>query len=375
MHLIIPFARYQLFVYLLTGLFMLVLSPTILAADGTKAKQPQLVIVAPAELQTISDRLEALGTARANESVNITSNTSEKIREIHFEDSQRVHAGEVLVVLEQDEEQANLQQALAQLHERKLALQRSLSLEKQKLAPTDALDRARLAVEEAQANISAIQARINERIIRAPFNGIVGLRQISIGSRVEAGSLITTLDDTSTIKLDFGIPAIYLAQLKPGMEIIALAAATGKTEFHGTVKSIDSRVDPVTRSVQVRALLPNSEGLIIPGMLMHISLLQNTRKALLIPETALLPLGEKQFVMLRAHKDGEDVAEQRQVHIGIRIPGKVEILQGLEEQDQVITHGSSKVKPGKPIKVLAVDDGTRSLDDLIKGRVLKGSRP
>ena len=243
-------------------------------AAAVPADKPKHVIMAPVVLKEISDRVEALGTALANESVNITSNVSEKIEEIHFEDGQSVKAGEILVVLNQAEEQANLKQAQAVRGERKLALDRLLQLDERKLAAPDEIDRTRLELAQAEASITAIKARISDRVIRAPFDGVVGLRDISVGALVESGDLIATLDDTSRIKLDFSVPAMFLAELKPGLKIKARATALGNKEYRGKVRSIDSRVDPVTRSVQVRALLPNPDGSIIPGILMQVDLLR-----------------------------------------------------------------------------------------------------
>jgi len=361
---------------LINYLVMLVLLPvagdiTAFAAQAPK-DIPKHVIVAPVVLEQISDRVEALGTTRANESVNITANVSEKIREIHFEDGQQVKAGEILVVLNQAEEQANLKQAQAVRGERQLALDRLLQLEERKLAATDEIDRTRLELEQAQASITAIKARIGDRVIRAPFDGVVGLRDISVGALVETGDLIATLDDTSQIKLDFSVPAMFLAELKPGLKIRARATALDNREFLGEVKSIDSRVDPVTRSVQVRALLPNPGGNMIPGILMQVDLLRNTRQALVIPEAALLPLANKQYVMVRINKDGKDTVEKRDVQIGIRMPGYVEILSGLSVDEYVVTHGNSKVRAGDSLDVLAVDDGSVDIATIIKGQNNKG---
>ena len=357
-----------------------ILSAFMFFSASTYAAKPvknrlQQVVVAPVQSQQISDRIEALGTARANESVILTANVSEKVEAIYFDDGQLVQTDDVMVVLEQDEEKATLAQAKALLGERQLALQRLLRLEKKKLAPTDELDRARLNVEQAEANINAIQARINDRVIRAPFNGVVGLRNISQGSLVETGNPVATLDDISLIKLDFTLPAVYLSDLKPGIKIRAHAKALASQVYEGEIKSIDSRIDPVTRSIQVRAVLANPEGRIIPGMLLQIDVLRNTRQALMIPEAALLPLGDKQFVMLRSNKDGSEVALKRQVQIGTRIPGFVEVTGGLASGEQVITHGSNKVKPGGLIKVLAVDDGSVDISSIIKGKPVKGQQP
>jgi membrane fusion protein (multidrug efflux system) len=342
------------------------------AAESPKSA-PKHVIVAPVASREISDRVEALGTARANESVNITSNVTEKIREIHFEDGQQVKAGDVLVILDQAEEKANLKQAEAVRGERKLALDRLLQLEERKLAPTDEIDRTRLELEQAKASISAIKTRISDRIIRAPFDGVVGLRNISVGALVETGDLIATLDDTSQIKLDFTVPAMFLAELQPGLKIKARATALNNRVYQGNVKSIDSRVDPVTRSVQVRAMLPNPDGSIIPGILMQVDLLRNTRQALVIPEAALLPLANKQYVVVRVNRDGKDTVEKREVEIGIRLPGYVEILSGLTEGEFVVTHGNSKVRPGDSLDVLAIDDGSVDIATILKGQQSKGN--
>jgi membrane fusion protein (multidrug efflux system) len=336
---------------------------------------PQQVIVAPVISKEISDIVEALGTARANESVTITSNVSEKVNSINFEDGQQVKLGDTLVVLEQAEEQANLLHSKAVLGERKLALDRLRRLAKKNLIPPDELDRARLAMEQAEANITAIKARINDRIIRAPFDGVMGLRELSVGTLIESGDKVATLDDVRIIKLDFSVPAVFLSELKPGLKIEAQADAIANKIYKGEVKSVDSRVDPVSRSVKVRAVLPNTDGRIVPGILMQIRLLRNLHQALIIPEAALLPMGEKQFVMLRSSKDAKDLAEKREIKIGSRIPGWVEVIHGLTQTDQVITHGNNKVRNGARIKILAVDDGKVNISDIIKGKTVKGKKP
>jgi len=343
----------------------------VFAAKNNK-KPPIHVIVAPVRIVEMSDRIEALGSARAIEAVNITSNVSEKVKEIHFEDGQFVKTNDILVVLDEFEEQANLEQFVALRGQRQLALKRLLRLEKSQLVSKDELDLARLEVQQAKANISAIQARINDRIIRAPFSGVVGLRQISVGALVETGTLITTLDDTRFIKLDFSVPAIFLTELKIGLKIQARTAVLGEKVYLGEVKSVNSRVDPVTRSVQVRALLPNTDSRIIPGMLMQVDLLRNTRQTLQIPETALLPLAKKHFVMVRIKNNGIDSVEKRDVKIGARVPGYVEIISGVFETEQVVTHGNNKLKPGAAINVLAVDDGSVDIETILKGKTTSG---
>ena len=360
-------------IFLFSSCGMMLLSTPLLAAKPDPNK-PQPVIVAPVMLKSISDRIEALGTARANESVNITATVTEKISDIYFEDGQQFDKGEILVKLEQAEELANLQQAKAVLNERQLSLNRLLRLEKRKLAATDDLDRTRLEVTQAKANIQALQARINDRIIRAPFAGSTGLRNISVGALVESGDVITTLDDISTIKLDFSVPAIYLPELKKGLIIEAHSSALGNAKYNGQISSIDTRIDPISRAIKIRALLPNPDSKIIPGKLLQVDLLRNTRDALLIPESALLPEGNKQFVMVATQKENKESVLKREVKIGSRKPGFVEVLSGLSSEDQVVTHGSSKLKPGSPIKILAVDDGSVDIATILQGKAVKGPK-
>lgn len=355
-------ARSLSLLLLYSALLMLAYLPLGMAQPA-KAKD---VIIAPVKLQQISDRVEALGTAQAFESVSITSSVTEKITQIHFDDGQQVSTGDLLVVLDQAEEQANLKQAEAIYNERKLSLKRLSKLEQRQLASADDIDRTRFELQQAEASIKAIQTRINNRNIRAPFDGVLGLRNISVGALVETGDLITTLDDTRQIKLNFTVPSVFLNELRPGLKINARAQALGDRSFMGEVKSINSRVDPVTRSVQVRALLDNPDGKIIPGLLMQVNLLRNTREAMLIPESALLPLADKQFVMVRVNKDGLDTVEKRQVTTGLRLPGYIEVLQGLNTNEQVVTHGNNQIKPGDELNVLAVDDGSKTIAEILK---------
>lgn len=345
----------------------------ILSASAAKpdAGRPKAVIIAPVLIQTIHDRIEALGTAKANESVDITATVTEKIREIHFEDGQHVNKGDILVVMEQSEQQANLKQAQAVLSERQQTLDRLLRLEKRKLAARDELDRTRQEVLQARANIQAVQARINDRIIKAPFSGSVGLRQISVGALVESGDLITTLDDISTIKLDFTVPSRFLSEIKTGLKIKATSSDLDNQVYEGTVSGIDTRIDPVSRSIKVRAILPNPEGAIIPGKLLQVDLLRNTRQAMLIPESALLPQGDEQYAMIVTEKEGKKTTVKRKISIGTRLPGKVEIKSGLQANDHVVTHGNDQVKPGAPIKILAIDDGSVDIATILQGKAGK----
>jgi membrane fusion protein (multidrug efflux system) len=339
---------------------------TLLCAWAQAADRPAPdVIVSVAGVDRFADRLEALGTLTANESVELTASVSETISAIHFDDGERVEKGQVLIEMTNREEHAQLEEARATVNEAKRQYQRIQSLEEQGTAAKALLDERKREWETARARLAAIESRLADRLIKAPFAGVVGLRDISVGALVQPGDLITTLDDDSIMKLEFPIPGTYLEAVRPGLEIIATSRAFPGRSFSGKVKSVNSRIDPATRSVRVRALLPNPERLLKPGLLMQVVLLHNPREALVIPEEALIPLGNEQFVYTVDTSDGNK-AVKHGIRIGGRRPGDVEVLEGLKAGDQVISHGTLKVRPGEPVNIIAVDDGSRPLADILR---------
>ena len=194
-------------------------------------------------------------------------------------------------------------------------------------------------------------------MIRAPFSGRVGLRRVSVGTLINPGDVITTLDDTSVIKLDFSVPETFVSMLREGLSVRATAPAFPGRSFAGKVASIDSRVDVNTRSVTVRALLANEDGALRPGMFLNVALAKDERETLIIPEEALTPEAERQFVFVVA--DGK--ARRREVRIGGRSPGNVEILAGLDAGDRVVVEGTQKVRDGAP--VTAIDREVEAVAD------------
>ena len=315
------------------------------------AAAPVQVIVSPVVSVPFDDRIEALGTLRANESINLTAKVTEKVSALHFDDGDRVAAGQLLAELTSSEETAQLTEAQSTVSEAERQYRRVQSLAVQGTAAKSLLDERLREWETARARLVAIESRLAERLIKAPFAGVVGLRNISTGALVEPGDLITTLDDDSVMKLDLSVPSVYLPSLVPGMPVVAASRAFPGRSFEGSVRSIDSRVDPVTRSVQVRVLLPNDERLLKPGMLMQVVLSKDRRQALVIPEAALMPQGREQFVLVAAANDEGHKVERRKVEIGSRRPGEVEILAGLAEGELVITHGTLKVRPGQAVGI------------------------
>lgn len=333
-----------------------------LAAAPVPAAGPP-VIVAQVQERAFSEAIEALGTLRANESVEVTASVTETVTAVRFNDGDQVDAGSVLVEMTSAEEQALLKEARATVAEAKRQYQRIRQLESQGTASRSLYDQRRREWETATARLAVIESRIADRLIRAPFAGTVGLRRISPGALVEPGDVITTLDDNSVMKLDFTVPATLLAVLRQGLPVEARTRAYAERTFSGEVVAVDSRVDPVTRSITVRALLPNPDAVLKPGMLMQVQLRHGARQGLAVPEAALLAEGQSHFVWVVDPQ--EELAQRRPVQIGLRLSGTVEVVGGLRKGDRVITEGALKVRPGQPVTVRAVDNDARPLRELL----------
>jgi membrane fusion protein (multidrug efflux system) len=310
------------------------------------------VLVATVRSEPFAQDMEAIGTARANEALDVTAKVSNRIAAIRFREGQQVKEGDVLVEFDGDQLRASLAEAEAALSDSRSQFSRS-----KELFATKALSEVLLV--QLQATLSANEARVtgarsllSDTVIRAPFAGRVGLRQISVGSLVSPGAVITTLDDTSVIKLDFSVPEVFLASLREGLEVTAHTTAYAATTFKGVVSSIDSRLDPVSRAIIVRARIENRDGRLKPGMLMTVKLMRSEAPALMIPEQALVPEGDRKFVF--AVRDSK--ALRMEVKTGRRRPGEVEILNGLSAGDVIVVEGTQKVRDGAPVK--PVESGT-----------------
>jgi membrane fusion protein (multidrug efflux system) len=331
-------------------------------SDGQEATP---VIVKTVAVDRFVDRVEALGTLRANESVELTATVSETVTNIHFKDSQRVEAESILVEMTNEEEHALLEEELSTVAEAKKQYDRLRQLVQQDVATLSQLDQQRMQYETAKARLRAIESKMQDRLIIAPFAGVVGMRNISVGALIEPGDLITTLDDDSVMKLDFSVPSIHLATLRTGLPVEATSPAFPGRKFKGTVSSISNRIDPTTRAITARAILPNPERLMKPGLLMSVDILKNPRDALVIPEEALIPSGVANHVLVVDRLAEPTVAQRRKVTIGGRRPGEVEILDGLAVGDVVVTHGALRARPGQTVTILAVDKGDEPLAHLL----------
>jgi membrane fusion protein (multidrug efflux system) len=294
------------------------------------------------------EHIAALGTLRAWESIDITTPASQLLEVVAFEDGQQVEAGQVLARLRQDAESASLRELRARLEDARREVRRLEDLARRnQVAQTD-LDTARTDVEVLEHQIGEVEARVGDLTIRAPFAGVLGLREVSAGALVAVGQRLTTLDDISRMRLQFTVPERFLGALRLGQEITATTAAWAGT-FTGTLTAIDSRIDATARSIAARAVLANDAGRLRPGMLMEVSIRGEERQALMIPEESLESRGARHFVW---RLDGER-ALRSEVEIGARTPGWVVVRQGLEAGQMIVRDGLIRLSgTSMPVRVV-----------------------
>lgn len=350
-----------------------VIAALILALPATSSARPGKgamatpVVVYEVVQKPFSDRIEALGTLKANESVELSATVTDMVTSIHFEDGQRVKKGDLLVKLDDAEEQALLAEEEAYVSEARQQVNRLEPLIAEGAASKTRMDERQRELASAQARAEAIKAQIANRHIRAPFDGVVGLRNISEGALVQPGMTLATLDQINKLKLDFTVPEIFLPEIAEGMRINATARAYPDETFEGRIDSIDPRVNPRTRAVTVRALIPNQERKLRPGMLMRVDIREDPREVILVPEEALIPQGRKQFVLVVTDRDGQTTVEKREVELGARQPGVAVIESGLEPGARIVTHGTNRARPGAPIRIRAEQKGDEALPELLNG--------
>ncbi|MBU0859038.1 MAG: efflux RND transporter periplasmic adaptor subunit [Alphaproteobacteria bacterium] len=340
--------------------------PAMAQKGGGKARGPQPVIVAEVKEDNFVDSIEALGSLRANETVTLTATVTETVTAINFEDGQRVEKGDALIEMTSAEEAAELDAEQATVAEAKQQMERLLPLVKSGAASQSILDERTRDYDTARARLIGIQSRISDRLIVAPFNGVVGLRDISVGTVLQPGMKITTLDDDSVMKLDFSVPSVFISALEPGLEITAVSEAFGERVFKGKIASIDSQIDPETRSIMARAIIPNDDRVLRPGLLMSVEIQKNPRQALVVPEESIVPLARKSFVfVVTADTDGKTTVKRQEVIVGARRQGEVEILEGLTAGDKVVTHGNMNLTDGAAVSITATEEGNETLQELL----------
>lgn len=339
----------------LSGLAMVIISCEKKDSDSAgppvNGMSPFVVEVITVEPQQLEETLTATGTLVANESVVLQSERPAVVTEIHFEEGQMVKAGEVMVVMDDSELQPQLERAVAQ---RRIALtleKRQSELLKSRGVSEYEYEQTVANVKIAEAEEALIRAQIAKTRIVAPFDGVTGLRKVSVGSYLTPGMTICTFQDISSLKLDFSLPERYLAYLQPGQKV--KFRVTGMSErFAAEITVIEPTIDVQTRTMMVRAKVPNEEASLLPGSFTEVEVtLKEIPDALMIPPIALIPGLKQQTVLV--HHDG--VVDERRVVAGLRTPGGVQIVDGLSVGDEVLVTGVLQVRKGMKVKVHRVE--------------------
>lgn len=324
-----------------------------LAADPPKATPaappPTLVEAVNVKVDTVNIEATAVGTLRAEESVIVRSEIAGRIQALHFSEGQTVEAGKSLITLDPAEYKATLAQSNSTLSLNNISFERTKDLVAKNLASRQAFDEARAKLDESRAHQALDQVRLDKTEIRAPFRGMLGLRNISLGAYIKPGDDLVSLVDLSSVKLDFRIPEIYLSQVKIGQTVNVRVDAYPHQDFSGKVFALDPSIDEETRTVLLRARIPNPKGELFAGMFTRVALiLEQHKNALVVPEQAIVPTGNESMVFKVV--DGKAVPAK--VQIGVRRTGDVEILSGLKPEDKIITTGQMKLRPNADVKIL-----------------------
>lgn len=306
------------------------------------------VEIALAEKRVMRDLVEAVGTTRALQSVDIVPEASGRIEELAFSPGQTVEKGAVLVRLDDAIARADVTEARARLLERERVLNRVNQLRGSNAVAEATLEDAVARLAETRAELDRAEQRLAERVIRAPFGGTVGLAEVDRGARVAAGTFIARLDDLSEVEIEFALPETLFARVATGQLVTARSAAFPEREFSGRIDAVDSRIDPVGRSFRARAVIPNPDGTLPAGMFMSLELTLAETERTVVPEEAIVFQAAETYVFTVA--DG--VAARLTVTTGQRREGYVAIVDGLEPGQPVIVHGLHRVRDGGAIRVL-----------------------
>jgi membrane fusion protein (multidrug efflux system) len=320
-------------------------------ANRTSGGARVQVVTAEVREAAVVERIESIGTARAREAVTITSRVSGIVTAIGFEEGQKVEARDVLIELDRSQQVAALDRSRAVADDARTKLDRARRLRATQAVAEAQIDQLEAGLAQAEAQVREAAAKVEEMKIIAPFAGRVGLRQVSLGALIQPGTVVTTLDDLSRLRVEFAVPEVFTARLAVGQRVVATSRAFGERRFEGDVTVVDTRIDPATRTVRAVAEFPNPDETLKPGLFLNIALTLAERPvALLVPEEAIDPVGDRTFVY--AVRDGRAV--RREVRLGMRAQGEVEVVSGVTAEDQVVVRGLQRLRDGVPVHVTEV---------------------
>jgi membrane fusion protein (multidrug efflux system) len=319
-----------------------------------RSSGPTTVELATAKIERMAQTVEAVGTTRARQSVEIVPEDDGRVIDLLIAPGQTVSRGDVLVRLDDNIERADLAEAKARVTERTQALERVEQLIGSAAVSQATLEDTTARLAEARAQLDRAEQRFANRTITAPFSGVVGLPEVDPGARIEAGDLITTLDDLSDVEVEFSLPETLFSSVRIGQHINARSAAFPGQAFDGQIAAIDSRIDPISRSFRTRAIIPNPDRILPAGMFMSLTLTLNESNEVVVPEEAIVFQAAETYVF--EARDG--VALRTRVTTGQRRDGRIAILSGLEDSAEVVARGLQRVKDGGAIQVVGGTDAS-----------------
>lgn len=328
------------------------------ASEGGEGQQDDRaapVTAAAPEARTVAESFETVGTVLARRSIEVRPAAEGRVIEVAQPSGAQVEAGDLLFRLDDRSERAELDRARATLAETRSDFERNQELQSGNVVSEANLETARAAFERAQAEVRQAENVLADRTVEAPFDGVLGLMDLDPGERVDPSTVVTTLDDISSVHVEFAMPERYFATVEPGQEVVLGSAIHEDQTFEGLVEVVAPRIDEASRSFDVRARVPNDDRSLAPGMFLSVSLILERREALTVAEEAVITEGEETYVFLV-----EDGAARRQaVALGERVEGRVE-AGGIEPEARVITSGYSTLEDGAPVRV---SQGSEAVDE------------
>lgn len=324
------------------------------ASAGTRSAMA--VATVQPRWEAVRDEVRAVGTLNAIHSVEVTTEVSGRVVELDLEPGQRVAEGELLVRLDDRQARADLQVIEAQLADARRQLERARRLRSNNSISQSQVDELTTAVDVALAQRQSARVRLENHRITAPFAGVVGLSDISVGAYLSDGTSITTLDTTERMELRFAVPERFIGEVAVGQGVQATSPAFPGETFEGQLAELGTRISELSRTLPVRALIDNRDGRLRPGQFMSASLTLRERQGLVIPEQAVIIRGDETYVFVGE----EGVARRVTIQTGARLPGWVEVTDGLGEQQAVVVTGQDRLSSGDPVRIT---DGGSSIPD------------
>lgn len=316
-------------------------------SENRSARRETPVVVALSQIESFRETVEAVGSTRAKHSIDVVPLTVGRVDHIAFSGGERVEEGDLLLRLDDRAQRVALREAKASMDESRGVYERSRNLRRQNVTSEAALEQARSAFLRAEAAYERAENDLADREVRAPFAGIVGLRQVEQGAWIDTSTVISSLDDLSEVEIEFSVPESYLPRLDIGTIVAARSDAFGPQTFEGRVGAIDSRISQAARAFKVRATFPNQDLLLRPGMFLSLEVVVDERRSVAVPEESIVSEGTRTFIY-SVNDDGR--ARRIEVSLGLRRGGLVEIRNGIGPQTEVITSGVHGIEHGTAVR-------------------------